>query len=192
MVFSTKIQEELEKKARSPKSWCFCPEMKNDQDQMTEERGAVPKTSYAGGKFDPKKNVRGGDRKIRGTDADRKAISRAEMKSRAEKERDDATPSTSKAAWKELEAEKGAKPATQSDLSAAKSSHGTSKLSLSTVKDQLAKEKATSEARLKELEAEKSSHDTTKLNLSTTKDQLEAVQAKLNQLKLKKAKKSGK
>ena len=85
-----------------------------------------------------------------------------------------------------------AKPATQSDLSAAKSSHGTSKLSLSTVKDQLAKEKATSEARLKELEAEKSSHGTTKLNLSTTKDQLEAVQAKLNQLKLKKAKKSGK
>ena len=152
---------------------------------MTEERGAVPKTSYAGGKFDPQKNVRGGDRKIRGTDADRKAISRAEMKSRAEKECDDATPGTSKAAWKELEAEKSAKPATQSDLSAAKSSHGTSKLSLSTVKDQLAKEKATSEARLKELEAEKSSHD-------TTKDQLEAVQAELNQLKLKKAKKSGK
>ena len=29
--------------------------MKNDKDQMTEERGAVPKTSYAGGKFDPKK-----------------------------------------------------------------------------------------------------------------------------------------
>ena len=115
------IQDEIEKKARSPKSRCSCPEMKNDQDQMTEERGAVPKTSYAGGKFDPKKNVRGGDRKIRGTDADRKAISRAEMKSRAEKERDDATPSTSKAAWKELEAEKGAKPATQSDLSAAKS-----------------------------------------------------------------------
>ena len=120
-----------------------------------------------------------------GTDADRKAISRAEIKSRAEKERDDATPSTSKAALKELEAEKGAKPATQSDLSAAKSSHGTSKLSLSTVKDQLAKEKATSEARLKELEAEKSSHDTTKLKL-------EAVQAELNQLQLKKAKKSGK
>ena len=69
---------------------------------MTEERGAVPKTSYAGGKFDPKKNVRGGDRKIRGTDADRKAISRAEMKSRAEKERDDATPSTSKAALDQL------------------------------------------------------------------------------------------
>ena len=61
------------------------------------------------------------------------------MKSRAEKERDDATPSTSKAARKELEVEKCAKPATQSDLSAAKSSHGTSKLSLSTVKDQLAK-----------------------------------------------------
>ena len=59
--------------------------MKNDQDQMTEERGAVPKTSYAGGKFDPPKNVRGGDRKIRGTDADRKAISRAEIKSRAKK-----------------------------------------------------------------------------------------------------------
>ena len=39
--------------------------MKNDQDQMTEERGAVPKTSYGGGKFDPQKNVRGGDRKIR-------------------------------------------------------------------------------------------------------------------------------
>ena len=55
MVFSTKIQEELEKKARSPKSRCSCPEMKNDQDQMTEERGAVPKTSYAGGKFDPQK-----------------------------------------------------------------------------------------------------------------------------------------
>ena len=102
VVFSTKIQEELEKKARSPKSRCSCPEMKNDQDQMTEERGAVPKTSYAGGKFDPKKNVRGGDRKIRGTDADRKAISRAEMKSRAEKERDDATPSTSKAALDQL------------------------------------------------------------------------------------------
>ena len=50
---------------------------------------------------------------------------------------------------------------------------------------ELAGEKATSEARLKE-------HDTTKLNLSTTQDQLEAVQAKLNQLKLKKAKKSGK
>ena len=56
---------------------------------------------------------------------------------------------------------------------------------MSTVKDQLAKEKATSEARLKELEAEKSSHDTTKLKL-------EAVQAELNQLQLKKAKKSGK
>ena len=39
--------------------------MKNDQDQMTEERGAVPKTSYAGGKFDPQKNVWGEDRKIR-------------------------------------------------------------------------------------------------------------------------------
>ena len=39
--------------------------MKNDQDQMAEETGAVPKTSYAGGKFDPQKNVRGGDRYIR-------------------------------------------------------------------------------------------------------------------------------
>ena len=43
-VFSTKIQEKLDKKARSPKSWCSCQEMNSDSDQTTEEEGAVRKT----------------------------------------------------------------------------------------------------------------------------------------------------